>query len=187
VVRRRTVLSVLGVTALGAVCPAVARATTARAVRLEELVRQSRRVAMVTPLDAYSVWETVGDQRRIVTYTRVRFDDHVQGEAPSDPELLVRTLGGRVNGVGQIVHGEAQLLAGERSLVFLRSRADGSSAITAMAQGHYPVQADRGGVLRLSASPGLPELLQADGGAVARLRGASVADAVQRIREASKK
>jgi len=100
---------------------------------------------------------------------------------------LVRTLGGRVNGVGQIVHGEAQLRAREPSLVFLRTRADGSTAITAMAQGHYPLRPDPGGLLRLNPSPFLPELLQANGGAVERLRGASIADAVQRIREAAKK
>lgn len=185
VVLRRTALRILGLTALGAALPDVAGATIARAVPLPDLVRQSRRVLVVTPLDAYSVWETVGGQRRIVTYTRVRFDDHLAGETAAETELLVRTLGGRVGGIGQIVHGEAQLKAEEQSVVFLRARPDGSERITAMAQGHYPLRRDAAGAIRLHTSPFLPELLAPENSAVRRLPGLTVPDAARRIREAS--
>jgi hypothetical protein len=174
----------LGATALGVSLPGAAEATLARAVRLPELVRQSRRVLVVTPLDAYSVWETLDGRRRIVTYTRARYEEHISGDDAREPEILVRTLGGRVNGVGQIVHGEAQLRAEERSIVFLRARPDGVDRVTAMAQGHYPLHADPKGMIRLQTSPFLPELLAADGSAVERLRGAVLSDAVRRIREA---
>jgi hypothetical protein len=169
----------LAALALGAVSVFVGKpawATLARALRIEELAGRSRHVLLGEPLDAHCVWEHVAGRRQIVTYTRVRAHEVVAGSDPQDSELQVRTLGGRVGELGQLVHGEAQLVVGARSVVFLV----GSGlmfAVTAMAQGHYPLRRDLRGLERLRKSPALPELVARDGSAVERLSERTVTEA----------
>ena len=172
--RRRAVLSGLG--ALGAVLtlPAAARASLARAISLAELVKASSHVLHGLPLEASSRWETLGEQRRIVTYTRVRTDERVAGDNPPDTEVLVRTLGGQVGDIGQVVHGEALLRINEACLLFLHVNGDPSEQVVAMAQGHYPILADSAGVRRLGASPNLPHLVGNAQSAVHALVGLSL-------------
>src|SRR5690606_13537166 len=86
-------------------------------------------------VESYSQWETVGQRRRIVTFTRVLVAEGVLGNP--ELEVLVQTLGGRVGKIGQIVHGEAVLKLRERSLLFLQDSSEGITRVTAMAQGHY--------------------------------------------------
>jgi hypothetical protein len=83
-----------------------------------------------------------------VTYTELEVDQPLDGRPPSRKRLLVRSLGGVVDDLGQTVHGEAQLVLGEQAVVFLSpaqfqaARADGATvfAVTAMAQGHYALR-----------------------------------------------
>jgi hypothetical protein len=136
------------------------------------------------PLEGSARWETVGDQRRIVTYMRLRVDEVVRG-ASGDSELYVRTLGGQVDGVGQIVHGEAALYVGQRCLVFLTDSGQGFHYVTAMAQGHYPLLADSAGTLHLAGSARLPALTGSGDSAVRRLVGQSLDAARALIRGAT--
>lgn len=145
------------------------RATTARAVSLSDLVRQSSRIARSTPLDSFARHEQIGGMKHIVTYSRLRVDEQLHG-ASQESEILVRTLGGQVGDVAEIVHGEALLALNEECLVFLRKNSEGIEHVTEMAQGHYPMLKDPGGA-RLLASPNMPHLLRASGSAVARLSG----------------
>ena len=139
------------------VVPRSGRATTARAVTLHDLVQRSTRIAHTTALESWARSEQIGDTRHIVTYSRLRVDESIHG--PYDTEVLVRTLGGRIGEVGEIVHGEAELALNESSLVFLRTNADGIEQVTAMAQGHYPLAVDLAGVARLRASRNIPHLI----------------------------
>ena len=123
-------------------------ATTARAVSLHDLVQRSTRVARGTPLENSTRTEDIGGSRHIVTYTRLRIDELLHGAA-ADPEILVRTLGGRVGDVAEIVNGEADLTIDEACVVFLQSDPDSVELVTAMAQGHYPMAIDTAGVPRL--------------------------------------
>ncbi len=91
-----------------------ASASVSIAVSLEDLARASSLVARVTPVERTSTWE----DGRIVTTTRVRVDEVIAGAAGAR-ELRVRTLGGRVDKIGQIVEGEAAFTANEPSIVFL--------------------------------------------------------------------
>ena len=98
--------------------PHEASASVAIAVSLEDLARASTVVARVTPIDRTSAWE----EGRIVTTTRVRVDEIVAGSVGNlrgPRELRVRTLGGRVDKIGQIVEGEASFAPSEPSIVFL--------------------------------------------------------------------
>lgn len=147
-----------------------ARATTARAVSLSELVRRSTRIARATALDSFARMEDIGGTRHVVTYSRVRIDDAIHGPS-GDSETLVRTLGGRVGDVGEIVHGEAELALNETSLVFLTADSNGVELVTAMAQGHYPVAIDQAGVPRLQISRNMPHLLGGSVSAAAQLSG----------------
>lgn len=158
-----------------------AEASIARAVSLRELVSGSERGLVATALAAESRFETVGGRRRIVTYTRVRVDEVLGG--PNDgSELLVRTLGGKVGDVGQVVHGEAVLLLGEPALVFLGPSPEGPLVVTAMAQGHYPIRADKSGERRVLPSPRLGELVGQ--GAARELSGKRVSEATSLVRKA---
>lgn len=133
------------------------------------------------PLDAYSVWEELGGRKHIVTYTRVRALELLAGADPKADELLVRTLGGRVGDLGELVHGEAMLTPGERGVLFVMP-ALGALGVTAMAQGHYPLLRDSAGTERLRRSPAANELLQEDGSAVKRLTGLQVSEARALVR-----
>jgi hypothetical protein len=173
---RRQSLGIMGTFAATLAFANGAQATTAHAVSLPELVRRSTRIARATALDSFARTEDIGGARHIVTYSRLRIDDSIQG-ASADSETLVRTLGGRVGDVGEIVHGEAELSLNETSLVFLMADPNGVELVTAMAQGHYPVAVDRVGVPRLQLSRNMPHLLGAANSAVAQLAGKSLPEA----------
>jgi hypothetical protein len=157
------------------------QAAVAKALTLSELVKRSRFAVLATALSQESSWQQVGDSRRIVTTTRTRVDELVTGEKPETSEILVRTLGGRVGKIGQLVEGEAELVVGETALVFTRAAEPGFFAVTAMAQGHYPLVVEaRGKVLRASRT--LPSLVGPDDSAVKRLTGKPLSDALKVIR-----
>ena len=121
--------------------PRTAEAATSVEMSMSELVGNASLVVAGTPLESRSYWETDASThgRRIVTYTRVRVDRLIDGTAGS--EVWVRTLGGEVDDIGQQVAGEAVLRASEPSLLFLRSRVDGTHGVVAMGQGHYLLDA----------------------------------------------
>lgn len=134
--------------------PARAEAAVALEMTLGDLLEISPLVVLATPIDHRSVWEE--DElrgRRIVTYTRVRIDRALDGDAKVREEAWVRTFGGKVGSIGQRVEGEAVLVPGESSVLFLNARGDGTHAVAAMALGHYPVLKAEDGSLRLSPSP----------------------------------
>jgi hypothetical protein len=181
---RRAVLAGLGALAAVLVLPRAARAGMARVLSLPELVSASSHVLQGLPLEAISRWETLGDERRIVTYTRVRSDAAIAGSPARDSEVLVRTLGGQVGNIGQVVNGEAFLRVNEACLLFLAPSSAAAERVVAMAQGHYPIMTDAAGVARLSSSPNLPHLVGEGASAVRTLVGLSVEQACGLIRAA---
>jgi hypothetical protein len=153
---RRGVLALFSSVGVGLLTSAGADAAVARALGIRELVERS---------------------------TRVRVEELVTGAAAEASELMVQTLGGKVGKVGQLVDGEAELVVGENSLVFTRAVLSGLSAVTGMAQGHYPIGVEaRGKVLRPSRS--LPALISGKEAAVERLRNVTLTDAVNLVRGA---
>jgi hypothetical protein len=173
---RRQTLGIMG-TLLGALAlPRRSYASTARAVSLADLVARSTRVAQALPLERSTRFENFGDMRHIVAYTRLRVDDSFFGDT-TESEILVRTLGGHVGNLGEIVHGEAVLAINEACVVFLQRNPDGIEQVTEMAQGHYPLASDSAGDLRLSPSRNLPHLLKRPGAALPQLAGLKLADA----------
>jgi hypothetical protein len=179
---RRGLLRVAVAGALGTLIGKPAHASVARALPLDELTRRSRHVLLGEPLDSYCTWERIGQRKHIVTYTRVRAHELLGGKDPDGDELMLRTLGGRVGELGELVHGEAILQLGERSVVFVMPSRE-ALAVTAMAQGHYPLFKDARGAERLLRSREARELIGETGAAVQRLNGLQVSEARSLVRQ----
>ena len=161
-----------------------ARASLSRAVSLEELSRTSTAAAIVLPLQQRSEWQG----SRIVTLTRVRVERVVAGKTATS-EIEIRTFGGHVGKIGQSVSGEANLVVGQRSLLFLRELGPHSALVSARAQGMFRIE--EGGAPRVLASPRVGRLLpsahmkaQRIVPAVLALHGSSLSSAIARIQRA---
>jgi len=138
--------------------PREADASVSIAISLEDLARASSLVARVTPVERTSAWE----DGRILTTTRVRVDEVVAGTtAGGARELRVRTLGGRVDKIGQIVEGEPSFTTNQPSIVFLSAlpgpgpvaEAAPTFIVAGRAQGQLLVKRDVAGreIVRLGA------------------------------------
>lgn len=181
---RRIWLAGLGTAAVtSAVCNR-AWAGSFAPIPLEELVASSSHVVVATPRLGDSMWEVVDGSRRIVTYTRLTVDEVLDDREPSDTELLLRTLGGQVGKLGQVVPGEAEVHAEQVCVAFLRARADGTFRVAGLSQGHYPLRTHLDGSQRLIPGTTEAEVYRRDAAsAVARLFDQSVPAARTLIRE----
>lgn len=121
-----------------AVVPSDATASVSIAITFDSLCQQADAVAAITPGEATSNWE----DGRIFTYTKVHVDQGVAGDLAAGQDTYVRTMGGVVGKVGQMVDGEAVLQKDKPALLFLRKLKTGSYEVTARGQGQYPIQLD---------------------------------------------
>lgn len=129
----------------GAFAPGDAQASVSIAVAYDALVKDADSVGVATPVETKSVWE----DGRIYTYTKVRIDQGIAGELATGGEGWVRTMGGVVGKIGQMVDGEAVFTPEKSSLVFLRKfKLGGSWEVSARAQGQYPVVLDEAAKVR---------------------------------------
>jgi hypothetical protein len=122
-----------------ALVPSDASASVSIAVGFDALVKDADAVAVVTAAEGQSIWE----DGRIYTYTKVKVDQGVAGDLGAGADGWVRTMGGVVGKIGQMVDGEPVLTSGKSSLLFLRKfKADAVFEVSARAQGQYPVSID---------------------------------------------
>jgi hypothetical protein len=170
-------LVVVSLLALGA----QARASVSVSVTFDDLLRRASAVAVVVPEEQRSVWE----DGRIVSYTHVRVGRLMAGRLSG--EVWVRTFGGVVGGIAQLVEGEATFTQGGASLVFLHPRGEAGSpgifAVVEGAQGQFGLETGDGqqrltearGVGALLPPPGAPRLARD------MLLGRSLEDAARQI------
>jgi hypothetical protein len=151
-----------------------AQAALARGLTLDELVGQSARGVIATPLEAHCEWAAFGHSEVIVTETRVRVEEALLGSAPA--ELLVRVLGGSIGDEGMRVDGQPELRLGKAGVLFLTAPAAERAYVVGSAQGHYPLKFAEPNVPRLTASPHVPRLLKPDGSAVQKLNGRTIGE-----------
>jgi hypothetical protein len=157
---RASALAFLVPIAAGAAVSTSAReseASVSIAILLDDLVRDTTSVDVVTPIEAHAVWE----DGRICTYTRVHVDRPIAGALGAGREEWVRTLGGVVGKVGQMVEGEPVLTVGRPSMLFMREGPPGALVVTARAQGLRFVGHNRELSLRVARSAGVGTLLTA--------------------------
>ncbi len=144
-----------------------AQASVSVLMSVDELMQLSNDVVVATAVERKSQWEDLPSGRRIVTYTRLVVDETVTGSGRS--EIWVRTLGGKVGRLGQIVSGEAEIALDARALLFLADVDDGAghtiTIVTGRAQGHFPLD-ESGAEPVLKASPDAGLLLPRRGPAV---------------------
>ena len=116
--------------------PSDAQASVSIAVGFDALVKDADSVGVVVPQEAKTLWE----DGRIYTYTRVKIDQGVAGELGTGAEGWVRTMGGVVGKIGQMVDGEPVLTTNKPALLFLRKLKTGNGwEVSARAQGQYPI------------------------------------------------
>jgi hypothetical protein len=123
---------------LVALAASPAEASVSIAVVFDTLVGTADSVAVVSPIEQKSQWE----DGRIFTYTRVKVENGVAGELGVGQETWVRSRGGTVGNIGQLVDGEPSFPAKTSSLVFLRHGPAGTFEVSARAQGQYPLAFD---------------------------------------------
>lgn len=177
---RRGALSVLGMSLVG-LYEGQALGAVAKALTLPDLLKKSTSTLVIKAVAQRSSWVTMAGSQRIVTDTEARVEELVAGVDPSATQIMLRTLGGRVGNIGQIVEGEAELSVGETSLSFVTQFEPAIYAVTAMAQGHYPV-VNQAGARMLVTNRVLPALLKRSGSAVERLAGKKLTDALAMVR-----
>jgi len=92
---------------------------------------------------------------RIYTYTHVKIEQGVAGELGTGAESWVRTMGGVVGKIGQMVDGEPIFTSGKSSLLFMRKfKASGTWEISARARASTPFSwTPRSGPARWSGRP----------------------------------
>ncbi len=144
-----------------------AQASVSFTVVLDALVEESSAACVATPIESKSVWE----DGHIATYTRVHVDRTLAGSLGS--ELWVKTLGGAVGDVGQLVDGEAVLRPGQQSVLFL-TWYEGSVVVTGRGQGQFAIVRD-GSVLRLRKNAHAGALLAPNPSVLARVRARTAA------------
>jgi len=155
-----------------------------RGLPLRALCAQSRHITLVNAMEARCVTLPIGGRPMIVTETKLRVEESLSKAAPDHAEITVRTLGGVLDGVGELVHGQAEFSLGARCVAFLTRASDGSLWVAGMAQGHYPLVTS-GSELKLAASPHLPTLRDFEHSAVHGLAGRNLSHARSLIAQES--
>jgi hypothetical protein len=131
--------------ASGQVIEREAAASISIEMSFDALLRDSSAAVVGTCAEQRAVWEG----NRIYTYSRVHVDTPIAGELHEGDDAWVRTMGGIVGKVGQVVDGEASMTVGEPSLLFLRRSTVAGYAVTGRAQGQFGLHTDEHAQVRL--------------------------------------
>lgn len=136
---RRSAAAIVGLAVASAGIPSLlardAEGSVSVAVTFEELVQSATGVAVVTPVERHATREG----GRIVTYVEARVVSLLAGMLPD--EVRVRTLGGAIDRIGEIVEGQASFSTDQPTLVFLEpsKSTPGAFVVVAQAQGQFAV------------------------------------------------
>lgn len=136
-----------------------AAASTFRPIPLSVMVEQSMLVVVATPVSHQARVVASGSRQRVVTDFTLEVAWTLRGEDCAGKDIVVRTLGGTVGAVGQIVYGEARLVLGQSNLLFLVIGRDGTYSVLGMAQGQFPLEPTEGDDWQLRSSDGLHGVL----------------------------
>ena len=113
-----------------------------QALDLEELTAEAEQILLGRVLFSESFQHRNG---QLGTWHRVRVEREVAGKAPTEDEIIIETLGGRIDDVAMRVEGEASFTVGERVLVFIHGGGPYSaSRAVGMGQGVMRVRTEGG-------------------------------------------
>lgn len=162
----------------------LAWSSTFRPLPLSTLVKRSALVVVATPISSQTHWATFGTVERVVTDVTLEVSWTLRGQDATGQDIVVRTLGGTVNGLAQIVYGEARLSVGKSCLLFLVPDRSGVLRVFGMGQGHFPTEPDDNGEWRILRSPGLEGVLRPELSATETLFGQRLLDVPQLLETA---
>ncbi len=123
---------------LASLSPREARASISIAVTYDVLLGASNAIAVMTPLEQRAAWE----DGRITTRTRLRVDRAVAGDLITGGEVWIKTRGGVVGNVGQLVSGEPVFGVGKPYLMFVHGTRSGTLEVAARGQGQFTIEVD---------------------------------------------
>jgi hypothetical protein len=88
--------------------------------------------------------------RGIYTFYHLQVTEVLKGDVPDTSSILIREMGGEVNGVGMQVAGSAHFDPGEDAVVFMGAKnPDGSYEMKGLASGKYNIQTQPDGTENL--------------------------------------
>ena len=113
-----------------------------QALELDELTAEADQILLGQVLFSDSFQHRNG---QLGTWHRIRVEREVAGKAPTEHEIIIETLGGRIGDVAMRVEGEASFTVGERVLVFIHGGGPYSaSRAVGMGQGVMRVRTEGG-------------------------------------------
>ena len=128
-------------------------ATTVIPMSVEKLAAGSTHIVEARAVKSSSQWNA--DHTLIFTYTEFTVTRTLKGQLPAT--ILVRQLGGTVEGITQKVAGVRHWRPGEEAVLFLQpsSIPDGAMVVTGLMQGNFLMRRTASGVTYVS--NGMPE------------------------------
>ena len=114
-----------------------ATASVVRALDLEELTRKADCIAVAQVIHTEVV---LNADRTISTWTRLRVQTRLRGDAAMNEEIIVETLGGQIGDIGMQVEGEPSFVMGERVVVFARKGQHTNLRAIGMGQGVFRIR-----------------------------------------------
>ena len=153
--------------------PNIAKAEEDSGILLETLMEKSQTVILGTAEESESHWEIYGGSRRIVTYTRIRREQVLDGRDLGDTDNWVMTLGGSSGKLAQWVPGEAQLPKKQSMVLFLHQFNGSTFGVTGRAQGCFSAKKEKN-ELRIASGVNSQEF--SANSAVRRLHGLKLCD-----------
>ncbi|MGB5809361.1 MAG: hypothetical protein WBG86_02450 [Polyangiales bacterium] len=143
-------------------------ASTVEGLSLEELIARAHTIVV-----GEIVWQetVVGADGMIRTWSRVRVDERLRGDAVGGDEVLVETLGGQVGRLVMQVPGEPRFSIGEKVVVFAREIGVGGLHPVGMAQGVVRVSLEDGVETAMPSLEGLLLVRRGAGGGLTKSTG----------------
>ncbi|MEX2130711.1 MAG: hypothetical protein WD772_04440, partial [Pseudohongiellaceae bacterium] len=128
-------------------------ATTLLGMTIDELVAKAELVFQGQVIDSQSVEDTAG---QISTYVSFSIQDVIKGDYDSD-SLELKFMGGIANGRIMEVSGLRMPALGETGIYFVESLSTNLiNPLLGWSQGHYLVQEDDDGILRITTTDNAP-------------------------------
>jgi hypothetical protein len=143
--------------------------TTVVPLSVERLTQISTHVVEGRATESWSQWNPA--HTVISTYTKFQVLRTLKGQAPE--VVVVRQLGGRVEGINQRVAGVRAWRTGEQAVLFLRpdSLPNGGYVVTGLMQGNFLVRRDAKGEIQVSNSMSGVSSYQAATGQISDYKG----------------
>ena len=134
-------LSIAIVALAGVALSAPAGASVIPKMSLEQVYARADRAVQGTVIAQSSAWKELDGNRLIITHSTIQVTRAWKQAAPADGRIIVRTIGGEVDGYHQTLLGEAALSLNEEVIVFVQDEEGWQRpSVVGFYQGKYRVE-----------------------------------------------